>query len=864
MQDICCKFGRAAAIAVVLMAFAGSAWAGGRWHVGDVIVCFGGGTCQVVRTTVNLNPPNTVQLLDQLSDSTNVNPGDTRGVAINNTLHVLVTDATSGNNQANVVEYQIAGEDPSGNPVPHGVSTVFNLNGPGNAQAIALDSGGNMFVLNSMNPPSITKIEPVHGNATFINLTGCPTQVAGMDLSADGSTAYLTSGGTIQKVNLSAGTCTPFADFGSGVSLFGIRDIPAGALSGNCRGNSCTADETVLVVAKGFIDPSAGENEGASDASDAVNVCTNQVDQTQISCALLLDTQATGPGLLTTPTWQAGHLFANTTILDPFLQVQNVSTPGTSGADEPTWSHSSGKLTTDNAVTWTDRGQKLWQPNFAYAVGNIIVDPAGHVQQVIAVKSNNLSGSTQPVWNESGGTTKDNKVTWQDRGGWLPNHAYALNAMVGSPAPGQHLELATVAGVSGPAQPTWTNSNNATIVDGLQWLNGGQSRAVIARYPVINPGTSQPVSTLQALSLDPLLATPTSSRQVSNFWVADSISGNFFRLDFATGSPQLFSTTVPTCTGCNGIQGIGVYGAEDSAQPALVDLQSQPLTGPGTTNQAAFTFNPDGNDSNQLLVTGYNFINNTPVSIHGYASAINPASGFSDQLLTPTPPPNNPVLAPPAPCTPTAGTNCVVWQLDNDAVQQNPNVCTPSNPANCAFLGLQLEYPGATQTNPNFNVIAAIDEQYDVTDSVDTISHYTNSQVSLHNAATVATNAACTYGSPLSPSFSSPATCLTDTRNNIPFKFQCTNLPSSETQANMLPFLHIVQSVTVNNVTTEEPLLVLNGTGGTTNYRFDTTGQQWVFNLNNPGDGQYLACTEDATHTVPAFCTFFNVQPSCP
>src|SRR5947208_12316913 len=65
------------------------------WQVGDVIICSGGGTCNVVRVS------GTPTLLDQFSDT---ELGDTRGVAINNTLHALVTD----NNGSNVVVYSIA------------------------------------------------------------------------------------------------------------------------------------------------------------------------------------------------------------------------------------------------------------------------------------------------------------------------------------------------------------------------------------------------------------------------------------------------------------------------------------------------------------------------------------------------------------------------------------------------------------------------------------------------------------------------------------------------------------------------------------------------------------------------------------
>src|SRR6266852_9575312 len=141
-----------------------------------------------------------------------------------------------------------------------------------------------------------------------------------MDLSADGLSAYITSGGTIQKVTLSDGTCSAFANFGSGVTLFGIKDIPPKALPASCGTATCPTSETILVVAKGFVDIDTDETEPVGTDSDAVNVCTNTLGGTAESCALLLDTQPSNPSL-TGPVWAANHLYGTadvgtTTILD--------------------------------------------------------------------------------------------------------------------------------------------------------------------------------------------------------------------------------------------------------------------------------------------------------------------------------------------------------------------------------------------------------------------------------------------------------------------------------------------------------------------------------------------------------------------
>src|SRR5712692_1574907 len=358
MQSNVRRMMQIAATLFLVLGLASTAWAGGRWKVGDVVVCFGSGTCKVVR-------PGTPTPLDTINDTGSVtNPGDTRGIAINNTLHLLVTDAGSGT-KANVVEYQIAGSDPSGNAVSHGVANVFNSSGAGGIQTVALDKVGNMFILNANGgTPNIIKLDQTGnqvGSAIPVAANCSISQVVSMDLSADGLSAYITSGGTIQKVTLSDGTCSAFANFGSGVTLFGIKDIPPSALPASCGTATCPTSETILVVAKGFVDIDTDETEPVGTDSDAVNVCTNTLGGTAESCALLLDTQSSDPSL-TGPVWAANNLYSTTgtTILDAFLHVQQVFSPGTSGADEPAWSHTAGTVVRDNAVIWTDEGPRVW------------------------------------------------------------------------------------------------------------------------------------------------------------------------------------------------------------------------------------------------------------------------------------------------------------------------------------------------------------------------------------------------------------------------------------------------------------------------------------------------------------------------
>jgi hypothetical protein len=86
-------------------------------------------------------------------------------------------------------------------------------------------------------------------------------------------------------------------------------------------------------------------------------------------------------------------------------------------------------LSTQNSATGTCAGipvdgdtftiglaNATWQANHVYAVGGVIIDPAGHIQKVTGVGGDAKSGAVQPVWNDTGGTTTDNHVVWTDQG----------------------------------------------------------------------------------------------------------------------------------------------------------------------------------------------------------------------------------------------------------------------------------------------------------------------------------------------------------------------------------------------------------------------------------------------------------------
>ncbi|MGA8533374.1 MAG: hypothetical protein WB615_04645, partial [Candidatus Tumulicola sp.] len=100
--------------------------------------------------------------------------------------------------------------------------------------------------------------------------------------------------------------------------------------------------------------------------------------------------------------------------------VQQVQTPGISGAAAPAWNATVGATTTDGGVAWINTGPRTWQAKAAYVAGQTVVDSNGYLQKATSAGT---SGAAQPaVWNETpGGTTQDGTVAWTNAGfTWQP------------------------------------------------------------------------------------------------------------------------------------------------------------------------------------------------------------------------------------------------------------------------------------------------------------------------------------------------------------------------------------------------------------------------------------------------------------
>lgn len=85
---------------------------------------------------------------------------------------------------------------------------------------------------------------------------------------------------------------------------------------------------------------------------------------------------------------------APTVAVSPAQTAPSLTTPGTT-------------------LSTTGSSPGAWTPNTHYAVGQAIVDVAGHTQQVLVA---GFSGPSVPNFNDVGGNTTDGSVVWNDTG----------------------------------------------------------------------------------------------------------------------------------------------------------------------------------------------------------------------------------------------------------------------------------------------------------------------------------------------------------------------------------------------------------------------------------------------------------------
>jgi len=172
--------------------------------------------------------------------------------------------------------------------------------------------------------------------------------------------------------------------------------------------------------------------------------------------------------------WQPQTNFSpGQAIIDSTGSIQTATNKGATASSPPSWlqPEASGQ-TTQDGIIWQSGGKALWQPDFPYSAGQLILDPNGNAQ---LVQTGGISGDSVPAWNPNlGQTTQDSGVVWQNlsRSAWQPNTSYSTGqAILDSSG---NIQIATIGGTSGAAQPAWTEGANATTMDAaVIWTNKG-------------------------------------------------------------------------------------------------------------------------------------------------------------------------------------------------------------------------------------------------------------------------------------------------------------------------------------------------------------------------------------------------------
>jgi len=575
-------------------------------------------------------------------------------------------------------------------------------------------------------------------------------------------------------------------------------------------------------------------------------------------------------------------------VVDGAKQVQQATLAGTTGPNAVVFNDSGGSVV--DGLQWTDYGLSVWAMNTKYfTLGTLISEQKSpyHVQKVY---EEGTSGASMPAFNHSGGLTPDNAVVWAESHPLWAAGTYTVgNAGTLILDSNNNVEVVTnnnlsnkvnsVSGTSGPTQPSWNTTTGAnpitgvagTTVDGLVWTNqvSVPDSSVIARYPVAG------VTTLESAALDPLVSnclnnvcTTTASPSpypvptidnlylntnfslpAAGFWLGDSASPTFYRMDFATGtysnSTYDASQSCSTCTAVKGIESLALYGSEGSNQPHLAEL----FTGNLTTALNSQTVQFLGNIMTASVYTssGSSTIGTIPLTVYG--SPVNPASNFTD----------SPAIPNGLPCTATypstSPTTCLVWKVDLFTLA----------PISGDYLSLKLAGPSSITTNTYLFTDAAIN----TTVLVGNFDPGDRSSGSAHgpyqtNPTYSEAQSGCFFETPVLECYSNPSSYPLPF---LEFAFKCPKaLPGTSldkltptfTIAELYPNISTIQAATYPTV---------KGLNNTTNYAYNSKFEDFEFYWippATPTTQYYTSCTFDtAQNLVQSFCQNFILSPNC-
>jgi hypothetical protein len=353
------------------------------------------------------------------------------------------------------------------------------------------------------------------------------------------------------------------------------------------------------------------------------------------------------------------------------------------------------------------------------------------------------------------------------------------------------------------------------------------TKAVVAKYTISGQNS------LQSLTLDPIVHDCTAVDCAINppvtkldaFWVAPA-SNQFFRVKIASGSNDPYSATV---SGGLSISSLFVYSGFGANQSIPTKF-----SGMLTTDHNFATFDFPLSDSNTLAISQIpppGTDSPTSTSLTLFASTIDPAGGSNDA--------NHPCAQ-----TATNGTSCVVWALDTSPEE--------------TYI-LHVSPPNADNNTRGFR-----DETTDTTISLDSTFVGRNSLYTLHQID--GPDKGCHY---VPTTQFTDGTTINPNRNSITFKFQCDGLPGTQLQTLAPP----APRISIVNVSGPNPVPFFPGistlVGGTcctaTDYRYDTSANQWVINVSFKGVAagtQFNATTFIDSQKAQAFDLNFTLGSS--
>ncbi len=315
-----------------------------------------------------------------------------------------------------------------------------------------------------------------------------------------------------------------------------------------------------------------------------------------------------------------------------------VTTAGTSGGSEPTWTNGVGNTTTDNGVTWTCRGNAgIWTVNTAYNLGDRVVkvgSSTGSYNNSSATvwectTAGTSHATTEPTWptTVTAGTTTqtDNTVTWTARKAstWDNAHPYMAALFADSSNSTIIVNGGDTVYVSNAHHEQVTPAAFTTqMIDMVK--SGGASQTPIRVLCVSDTGQPSSPSTLATTAIVELIGSPTAASV------------------YIAGSAYVYGITMKSST--TSTTHIGVAGSSSSFSSKMeIKLENCGFTlGSGSSSQIQLgeisgsgpdpgfieLINPTftGGNSSQALVT----INYGKVKIRGGSLAGTlPSSGSS-------------------------------------------------------------------------------------------------------------------------------------------------------------------------------------------------------------------------------------------